>query len=521
MSSQRRRLDLLLLVLASTAFAADDEIAARVAYVTPDGLYVDAGAERGLLAGDIGIVRRDGKEIARVEVVAVSRTSARVRVHSFSEDPTAGDAVYFRRRAVAEKPEPEVKRPQEQEPFVPLLERQRKRPEASRSTNIFHGRINWRQYLHLDGNGDLDYWTTVVGVHGSLDRVSGTPWRLDWSGNLSARGGSAFDMSSLEGARLDLYELSLRRPMEDGGFIRIGRFLPREISNAGFLDGAQIERVVSETLRLGGIVGLKPTRDDLAPSFDEPTAVAYATFAQGGYSGTFGLLGGWFDGSLDRTALLFDQHYETESRFRIDASGEIDFDVGAAMVRSGTRLTRFDVYASLPVSGRVTLRAGADHHERLDNRAERAGLGSIDPAFFDAGFWRHFAGASFEPIEKLHVDAEVAVIDSEPVWRLGVTRRDIFSLPGASVSLTLYSLSGMDEDGFGGLASAYLPFRNGRWTLSPSLGFRSLGSLDVTDVRLRAEYRASQRTSLFAGLAHSLGDSADSTLLEFGFTYRW
>ncbi|MFQ5845670.1 MAG: hypothetical protein ACE5JG_11855, partial [Planctomycetota bacterium] len=55
-------------------------LVSRVDHVAADGLYVDSGSEQGLRGGEPGIVRRDGREIARVEVVASSARSARVRV---------------------------------------------------------------------------------------------------------------------------------------------------------------------------------------------------------------------------------------------------------------------------------------------------------------------------------------------------------------------------------------------------------------------------------------------------------
>lgn len=270
MSSHRQGLAAILLLTASVVFA-DAEVLSRVSHVTAEGIYIDAGRGRGLRNGDVGIVRRDGKEIAQVEVVATARVSARLRlIGTVTQRPVAGDMVHFAPRAPEAKDEPEPdakkkKKPASEDEFVPLLEEYARRAKLTTKKSIFHGRLSLSQLIQTDNNGENDFFTTLLGTSGSLDRIGGSAWSMRWFGNLSVRGGDAFAESTLDGARFDVFEFTLARRFERGGFLKLGRVLPREVSAAGAIDGAQVEAPVGST-RLGAIVGLKPTRDDLSPS---------------------------------------------------------------------------------------------------------------------------------------------------------------------------------------------------------------------------------------------------------------
>jgi len=306
-----------LLAFAGTVLAepATVERTARVTYGTADGFYVDAGADVGLQEGDLAVVTRDGSEIARAEVVAVSSGSARLRLVGGDAGVEPGDLVTFRLRVPAGEESGEAaesgaetpRRAEDTGEFVPLLERRLPPPEARTLKNVFHGRVSLREFYQIDNEDGRGFSRTVLGLSGSVDRLQASPWALRWNGNVSLRTGDAFTGSSLENLRVDMYELALARPLPGGGLLQFGRFLPRGVRALGYLDGGQAEWSLSEGLRLGTAAGFVPTLDDLTPSLDMPTAVAYATAesgkrGQGYWSGTFGVLGAAFDGEFDRLA---------------------------------------------------------------------------------------------------------------------------------------------------------------------------------------------------------------------------
>jgi hypothetical protein len=520
-----------LILLALAAAAQATELDCQVTYLAADDVYVDAGAAQGLAEGALGVVRHKGVEVARVEVVSTSRTSARLRVIGAkgAGRPEVGDSVHFEvpdRTAPETEPPPATK--ETGQPFVPLLERQKSLAKAPSRRNVVHGWVSLTQLFRTQSS--YDYWTTRLSSAGGVDRLGGTPWAVRWSGALSARGGDA-----LEGTRLDVFELLATRRGE-AGTLTLGRFVPRALSNVGYVDGALGERVLGGGWTVGGILGLKPMRDDLTPSLDEPVGVIYGTFTSGKpreryYSGTLGVLGSLYEGDPDRLALLADQQLSFGSRFDIHASFEVDFDVGGAAVRRGTRLTYADLNANATLSEALTLRAGFDHYEKLDTQAERTALGYTDAALYDGGTWRYWVGSSHRLPASLRLATEFAILDAPQTdqalhWRVALTRSGLPSLPQASATLTVYNLEGELLTGLGGRLDAYLPFGDGRLTLQPAIGFRAFdsvvsGSFDVTDLGLRAEYRLDRKWGLSAGVAYTFGEAADLLAVDLGLRYRW
>jgi hypothetical protein len=542
---------LLACLLAAPARGAEGQMECRVVSETPDGLYVDAGRESGLAAGCTGTVERDGAEIARVEVAAVSKSSAllRVIITRGPLKPRVGDHVRLIGAPAAEtapppaadekQASPTLKPAGQREDFVPLLAPPPS-PAATAATaaNLLSGRLSLREVYQTDSKNHLDGSLTRFGSDGSLDRMAGTPWALEWSGDLSYRSGSAWDGSRDEDTpRLDVFRLSLFRKFEEGGFLRVGRFVPAELPGVGYLDGAQAEVVAAKGLRLGGILGFKPGRLDLDPSVREPTAVAYATVEEGTrqklyYSGTLGVLGSLFDGKPDRVAILLDQRADLGPKLSLYSTSAVDIDAGGTEVRSGPRLSRIDLYGVSPITSFLTLRAGFDHYERPDTAAERDLLPFADDRFFDRGYWRYWVGGTQYLPLALQLDEEVAFIDATgedytPRWRATLTRTGLPALPHGQVSATVYNLDGAGAEGYGGLLAAYIPFEDGRYSLRPALGFRYVDTdqtserFQITDISIHGDFWISKTWSVYAGVTQSFGDSIDMTLVELGVDFRF
>lgn len=530
------------LALAALGLAAPDEqeIVCRVAYITPDGFYVDAGTQRGLRERLVGAVRHDGTEIAKAEVVAASANSARLTIVSRtgSTDPVSGDTVHFLVPAGAARPPEEgagEKPPAGQEEFVPLLERQKQRAGVTERKNISHGWASLSGIWQNDNESNQNYWTSILSSGGGVERLGGAPWSMRWSADASVRGGDAYSGTTLDGALLDVHELSFLRRLESG-FVRLGRFLPSQLAAAGHFDGGQYERPFGG-VRVGAVAGLKPRRDDLSPSLDEPAAALYATFEAGErrkqhWSGTFGILGSLWEGDFDRFAILGDQQAEIGEDVSLHLSFEVDLDVGASVVRNGTQLTRLDFFANVRAGQSTTLRAGVDEYERLDNRAERDLAGSADPLLFPDATWRAWAGVSQALPASLRLDGEVGYVtgggeDSAVTWRVSLTRRGLFSLKSASATLSVYNLAGSGGDGIAGYLSASLPLGEGRWWIYPSVGYQTFdpdsgtGDQSLTDLRLQVDYNYSDRWSFNGSISQTFGDQVSATQLLLGAHYRW
>ena len=517
--------------------AAAGEVRGKVTQVLADAVYVDVGSSEGLAPGDGGEIRRVGGHIADVSVVTVSGSQARLSIIRSTRRPVVGDEVVLQARN-GKKAEPEesdgAKSPPDEEPFEPLLERQKRRAEPTTERNIVHGRVSFQQLIHSDSEGDLDYSISLLSSDGMYDRIAGSRWSMRWSGNLYYRTGEAFEGSEFDGEQLIVFDLSFARPFGDGGFFRLGRFLPRTLVSAGYFDGADVEVPLGKQARFGAALGFKPTRFDLTPSADEPTGLVYGSYSAGqrgkAYaSGSYGLLASAWKGDFDRAALLLEQVAEL-GKARLDATATIDFDVGGAEFRSGTNLTQLDAYLSWRVARIVTLRAGVDHWERLDTAAERAEFPNIDPLLFDDGFWRSWIGAVFVMPARLRLDLEYANINSDTgptttPWRVTLEHFDPFGLSGGNLSLTVYSLESFQGDGYGGLFNVNFPFPGGKWLVRGTAGFRDLDvsgeDFDVTDVRLSADYLPGGGWQISGGVQWLGGTALESLLVEFRVDYRF
>ncbi len=529
------------------ASAGEVTVNARITHGISNGFYVDKGSDQGLRQGLSGSLRFDDGRIFEFEAIQVTRKLAMLRFagHSDKQEGLIGQAVEL----VFERKEPDEQNKDEKSPknppatadderFVPLLAPPEWTLGLPETKNIFHGQMRIRQSLQTDRENLRDYSVTHFGSSGSLDRIEGSKWSFEWSGDLAYRDGDAYRYHpDYQEPRLDLYMGSFQRPLADDGFLRLGRFLPRELPGIGYVDGIQGQIRHDEHISLGTIAGFKPDRYNLDPSADEPLLVGYATYEAGKfpgpyYSGTAGILGSLYEGQSDRLALLFDQRAGVGPLFNLYSTAEVDFDAGGAQTRTGTSLTRLDVSAVSRLSSDLSFRAGLDHWQRPDNRAERDLLPYYDDRYFDDGYWRYWVGSDQGLPWNLRLSEEVAFINSDtydydPRWQVGLTHTDLFSWQNASVTATVYNIAVNGMDGYGGRLSAYLPLWNHKLSIQPLAGFRTVDvdpqsrQFELTYLSMRLNGRLSHNWSLFGGFTHSYGDRIDSTLLDLGLRYRW
>jgi hypothetical protein len=520
---------------------------ARITNEVSDGFYVDKGTEQGLRQGLAGSMQLDDGRIVEFEVVQTTNKLALLRITGSArkQEKLVGQTVQL----VFERDESDVENKDqkspanssqiaENEPFVPLLAPVKWNLGLPEPRNILHGQMRVSRATQYDNEYQLDYSVTHYNSSGSLERINGSDWSFEWSGDVAYRSGDAYsNHPDYEKPRLDLYNGSFRRPLAEDGFLRLGRFLPRELPGIGYVDGIQGQIRYDEHLSLGAIAGFKPDRYDLDFSVDEPLLAGYATYEAGKrpgpyYSGTAGILGSLYDGQTDRLALLLDQRAGIGPLFTLYSTAELAFDVGGAQTRTGTNLTRLDMTAVSRLSSGLTFRAGVDHWERPDNRAERDLLIYEDDRYFDNGYWRYWVGSDQGLPWNLRLSEELSYIDSDiydydPRWRVGLTHTDLFGWQGASMTGTIYNLGTETIDGYGSRLSAYLPLMNHRLFVQPMAGFQMVTTdpqdqeFDLTYLSIRVNGRLSTNWSLFGGFTNTFGDRVDSTLLNLGIRYKW
>jgi hypothetical protein len=241
------------------------------------------------------------------------------------------------------------------------------------------------------------------------------------------------------------------------------------------------------------------------------------------------LLNSYYQGEIDRLALLFDQRAGLAKGLTLYSTAVVDFDVGASRTRSGTRLTQLDVSAVSELSSFLTLRAGVDHWERPDQQAERALVPFPDDRFFDNGYWRYWVGSSQNMPWNLRLSEEVGYIQSDTVdgdvrWQVSLTRTGLGAWRDASATVAVYNLVAFGDNGYGGRVSGYLPLNKGRLIVQPAAGFRVLQAAEdvsLSYLSVGLDGRLGRNWNLFGGVTYFSGDEVDSTLFELGLRYSW
>jgi len=544
---------------------------ARVVYRTADGLYVDGGTGAGIVEGATGSILRGATPLGRFRVGRAAAESAFLVLQGATTGPlpAAGEAVTLHMDGApasglagaaagaaapmgTRAPSPTLSSGDEK-PFVPLLASPDLGDQAAtEARNLFHGRVTARQAAQVGtAHGDLDYALTRVRTSGSLDRIDATPWAIEWAAEVSYRAGDGLERTrNWENLRAEVFQLSLFRRFEDRGFIRLGRFLPRELPAVGFLDGAHGEAsLAGDFLRVGAMVGLQPSLDRLRPSLDEPLAAAYVSVAAGEpsevrYYGTLGVLGSLSEGHPDRLAILLDQRLDAGA-FGVASTSAVDLDVDPDDSREGARLTRWNLLGTWDAAPWLRLGAGLDRFEVPDTGGERE---ASDPGFlsedelFDGGYWRYYGRATLRFPEEISLDAEASFTDedggAEDAVRgsLALTRVGLPGAPLGSITLAVYNLRSVEASGWGGRLSALVPLLDDQLSLQPAISVRytehgTSGArffdategerLSFVDASLRAQWVISRAWTLFGGAAYGHTGDEGRLLVDVGVTWRW
>ena len=536
-----------LLVVSAGHAAEMDVIHARVTYQIPDGIYVNVGTDFGLVQGQNGSVQLEDGRVIACQVMQAARNTALLRLDG--ADTELLDALRDQNVDLVfdEVAPPEIAEPvapktatkaDAEAPFVPLLAPARRAPNFPPSKNINHGRVGIYHSFQSAAEDQQDFAMTRLNTSGNSERINGSPWSFIWSGNARLRTGEAYqNHADFETVQPVIYSLILERPLtQEGGFIRLGRFLPRELPGAGYLDGAQVEIKSNDHVRYGAMAGLKPNRRNLDFSVDEPTVAGYITLEAGKrsekyYSGTVGVVGAFFDGQADRLAILLDQRASWNSKMDLYTTAELDLGV-ADTTNNTAQLSRFDLVTSYRLNRTHTLRAGVNHWERPNTQAQRDLMVVVDDNLFDGGYWRYWIGAQHKLPWNLRLNEEVSFIvsdvsDNAARWNVGLRRIGLWIWPAANIKATLYNLESMGTDGFGSRLSAYFPFWNSKLVVRPSTGMRWLnvagepGELSVTHYSIYLDGMISKAWTLTGGMTTTRGEGADSTLIDLGLRYRW
>ncbi len=551
----KRLLPLLMLCALGGAFTAPSAVAkgelsttfeCRVLYAIVEGLYIDLGEEVGLAVGLQGWLEQEGQQLARIQVGGSTEESSFLK---FVSTPRGGFPASGQRLTLVmdelrlqSDTDPlslsDTLKTKRDEEFVPLLAPAEGDAGVTDPQNVFHGRITFRQHFQETSDNRLDYQRSHLRTTGSLQRIDGTPWTLEWAGDLSYRLGDGLeDVDDFEDIRLELDQFAFSRRFDDESMIRIGRFIPRPLPSIGYVDGVLGEKILDPRWRVGTVLGFRPEQEDLTLTTRNPVVVPYATYSSvtddREYTATGGLLLTSLGGELDRAALLIDQIGRT-GNVHYSSSSEVDVDVGGADFQDGVRLTRWDITVFQTREG-WTPRFGMNRFEFPDTEAQRDLIEPIvlaeEDFFDDDGRWRFWLGANHDLGGGFTLDEEVSYTFSEVTdefhWRVGITKRSL-SGSGSSTTLTVYNIAADEQQGYGARLSSFIPLgTTRRLTLQPGISFRYVdfgtggGDFEVGEGSLRLHGRLSRNWTMFGGATYTASDDLQRVLMEIGLTRRW
>ncbi len=534
------------LVLATSSAQARDEgetsdVTGRLLYESAEGWFIDRGRSHGLTVGARGRLRRGDQELGGVTVFRLARSTAQITLDDpdRAPGPQVGDEVVF---AVPLREEPadvpakhdgetssgeasEAKRP-----FTPLLA---PNPVDERPGTVLHGNVRYGLSWIHDPERKRDSILQRLGISGSAERLFGEPWSFEWDVDFLYRDGDGYrrhpDQRHVQ-VRPDLFVL--RRHFDSGSSIGFGRQAPLALPSIGPLDAVSGEKVLSESWRVGALIGLRPDPDDLGVSDDEPTLAAYSSYETetgwGDLTLTNGLLASWFRGKADRHALLNDVRLSASPGTSFSISTEVDAYASGEDFRSGLALTRLNGRGSVRISDVFSVRAGWHQFQLAETLSRRSIIGDRDR--YDWGHQRvdfgvrEDVGAGWS-FEQVIAESRGSGTGSDVRWTV---RGRKSRLPlGSSVDLSYSQLQGFGTEGFsvnGGLSTQPLPelwLRLGVFHEQLEIDNSIAPTFDATQVTFDADVFLSSALSTSLQLSRSYGESTDATQLFFSLIWRF
>jgi hypothetical protein len=414
----------------------------------------------------------------------------------------------------------------------------RKKTAISTSANIFHGSLRASQLYQTITPGKSWYSFSRLDLDGSVERIHARPWALSWSGNTSYRTGSTFSTADdYRHAKPHLYRIMLTRRFDDGGFLRMGRFFPAELSALGYLDGGQFEHPKSAATKFGSILGFRPNRTNLGFSTKEPIAAVYTSIERGSpqslyYAGTLGILRSYWEGRADELAALYDQRTNFGPKLNVNVSGQFNFNSGSAAVNKKGALTRGDVTVNSPITTWLSLRGGMNHYQPIDIAAERA-LAQGNVTYLNNAYFRYWTGTGQTLPHNFQLDEELSWTKSNGAtqpgyWRVSMSHSGLPGFESGFLNMSAYNLFNSLGPDYGGTASLSLPFLHNRANVNTNAGLRWGPSftdrhrkLRVSDLSLHGNWSINTAWNVDIGASRSFTEQIQSTTFNAGLSYRW
>lgn len=331
-------------------------IGATISYISGMTVYVGAGRERGLAAGDTAQILGPAGIKGRVIIGAVSATSASGQLTDSVASVGIGDSI------IVEKWLP-----------GPALPTAVNRSAQGRTSALLeqgfaaHGRIAAQLSAARALNGGWDLFQPALLMRLDLSRILGTELAFSFYGRgYRDLASSASRFSNGQQTTLRLYDASLRydSPASRFGFA-VGRLTSRLVGGLGAFDGVEVSARMGH-FTAGAIGGGQPDYRSSSPDPYRRKLAAFVNYRVGTdpfarNNITFAYGRQYYHGTLDREFVYAQASINPGSRLLLYQSAEIDLQgLKSGQPTHGARLTNTFVTLSWMPLDWVSMNAGYD-----------------------------------------------------------------------------------------------------------------------------------------------------------------
>ncbi len=336
---------------------------ARVKYISPEAIYINAGRAEGVRSGDTLSVSRDGRRIAVLVVAHLATHSAACRVVKASRPPQVGDRVTFR-PATAAAPAATAGAASQQPPQT--ARNSRKAPVSSQTKrrssrrhyrkNRVHGNVAVGGYWSQDlSGGNRSFWQASVSGKLTVENVagSGLDFRYHQRSRRYTRTRAASSSLPTSEWAHRIYEFALVKEDEaHGRSYGFGRVVVPSIRGIGYLDGAHFSTRLSPLVSVGLVAGLEPILDSPRLQSNWPK---YGVFVElhhlpengDQWRSTLAFSGSMRKGLVDREFVYMQNQIWLGSRFSLFQSVEMDVNRGWRQAAEGQRFRFSNVFLNV------------------------------------------------------------------------------------------------------------------------------------------------------------------------------
>jgi hypothetical protein len=440
--------------------AGETKIVFTVKYVSADHVYLSGGTADGLAIGDGLIIMEKGKIKASLEVDFTAEHSASCEVLLREGEIQIGD-VAVKGETVGEAAVPPTPVQTTPPPAVPAKRifpaqgfgATRLATISGSFSALYH---NWNDN---SANG-LDFSQSSARLNLTARRL----WDKEITFTLRARGrydqrSRAYSSTVPKNEWVNhVSELYLAFDDEKAPFnFYAGRFLPRRISAAGYLDGALLEKRFSNFVRVGAFAGLQPDWMYTDIGLPLQKGGVYLNYARGAYQTnrlelTLAASGSYHDFYVNREFFYLQGYWGLGERFSFGQNAEVDYNRRWRNVKMGEPLTLTNLYSfaryriSRKISGSLNYDRGRYYWtyetqylvDSLFDRRMREGL-RLQLDFDRLDRYYGFVSAG---IRSRRGDARPTY-----TYTAGLTRRELFTRR-TSANVLMGGFSGPFENGY-------------------------------------------------------------------------